>query len=219
MVPVVPSKDTSACSEDLYQLCTINIKEKDYFWVVSNSRTRQVQSRSCCCMMTAKRKLCVFCLSTGSGCLLQTRRRSHHPSSVKGTTVAESSEVFCSIYLITIFKQSFSIFCTYLSVLIWKRRIPLETALQLLSPRNHLLGGWWQEAPIHAVQAVGDKHDTDPSQDLMLPCQAPQGTAKLPPRKLGNPPHCPWLPSPLSSPPSPHSGLPRPFRSLWCHLP
>lgn len=146
----------------------------------SNLTKVKAQSRSHCYTMTAKSKLCVFCLSTNSGCLLQTRR-SHHLSSVRATTVA--NKVVCCIYLLTVFYQSFSIFCIYLSVLILKRRIPLETALQLLSLRNHLLGRWWQEAPLHAVQAVSDKRNTG-EQGSIQPCQAPQGTARLPPGQL-----------------------------------
>lgn len=91
--------------------------------------------------------------------------------------------MFGCIYLLTIFKQSFSIFCIYLNVLILKRRIPLETALQLLSLCNHLLSRWWQEAPLHAVQAASDKHNTGPSQlknrarcSLATPLRAQRGS-------------------------------------------
>lgn len=75
----------------------------------------------------------------------------------------QSSKTFCWIYLLTTLNQSCSSFCVYLSQAVLKRRIPLKVALQLLSQHKHLLGGWRQEAPVQAVQAANDKHDSGPS--------------------------------------------------------
>lgn len=137
--------------------------------------------------------------------LLLTNEEKPPPVQCEGRKCSEhSSKAFCCIYLLTTFHQSRSSFCVYLRQAVLKRRISLKAALHLLSQRKHLLGSRRQEAPVQAVQAAKDKHDSGPSplknrarSSLARPTRAqrqhpPDPTApERPGRSLlpGRPPH------------------------------
>lgn len=99
----------------------------------------------------------------------------------------ESWEAFCCIYLLTLIQEIFVIFCVYLGVLVLKRRIPVEAALQQLGLFHHLLGRRRQEAPLRTVQAVSHgpvRHGAQPSGHGQAPQpQPPYSEPPRPPRR------------------------------------